>query len=718
MKGTKTRRANQTERLYSNRFEEKKSLEYLSNLILSHLAFSCSNKIMRFVISAIGEDRCVAILRKIHPLEKEKNYFDADMILQTMKRKEILSTLRGKMLSVIGKRLSRLQSMGKTDTELRLDILKKTFKLSEIEIKVVTLFYIISVVSSVQRVLDDDRETDVNSRIGFRNRAHIFLNMKRHETLSVLGGKLFNAGIVDSFRGRNLEIADWCSSYLSGIGDNNICHKYFRCENKTDLTLPEFEVAEDEMNILEALIRSKTGCNILFYGEPGTGKTSLAKCLGSSFRKSVLTVNTPEDDDQPSRLRAIYATITVADKEDAVILIDEADEVLNTNDLLFSRSRTNKSWINNILDAHEKKIIWITNKHAEIHPSTMRRFNFSMKFKELTEKKRLKILTSELGKSKFKRLFTEDDLATLCKEFTVDAGGLMNALSVLGREKSINRKTALTRVRTVLRNHKLATTGDSPSHIKGKDFNAYSLEGLNCSENIARIMDAAKNYASVSGHTKKRPLSILLYGMPGTGKSEFVCYLGYTLKKKVILKRSSDVQSKYVGETEKNIAEAFRVAREDDNLLFFDEADSFLFPRRSAQRSWEISHTNEVLTQLENHEGIVIFATNDLPGLDHAALRRFMFKVEFMPLTPEGNVDIYRSMLLPLLPQNTVLSPGEQAQIMALRNLTPGDFAVIRDQFEFADFQKITHERLIAGLMNETRFKQAGMNPIGFNNFA
>ena len=90
----------------------------------------------------------------------------------------------------------------------------------------------------------------------------------------------------------------------------------------------------------------------------------------------------------------------------------------------------------------------------------------------------------------------------------------------------------------------------------------------------------------------------------------------------------------WVGETEQNIASAFRDAQENNKILFFDEADSFLYPRRDAFHSWEKSFTNEILTQLESYRGIVIFATNDINGLDNASMRRFRFKVEFKPLTP------------------------------------------------------------------------------------
>lgn len=205
---------------------------------------------------------------------------------------------------------------------------------------------------------------------------------------------------------------------------------------------------------------------------------------------------------------------------------------------------------------------------------------------------------------------------------------------------------------------------------------------------------------------------MLFYGMPGTGKTEFVHYLGHLLEKKVLLKRCSEIQSMYVGQTEKNIARAFREARESGDILLFDEADSFLFPRSQAVRSWEKDFTNEILTQLENHSGIVVFATNDMDGLDHAALRRFKFKIEFRPLTPYGILRLYERMLMDMAADD--LSEDDTRRLKAVKNLTPGDFAVVKDQFSLLEPSETTNSILIDALANEVRYKKERGKNIGF----
>lgn len=90
--------------------------------------------------------------------------------------------------------------------------------------------------------------------------------------------------------------------------------------------------------------------------------------------------------------------------------------------------------------------------------------------------------------------------------------------------------------------------------------------------------------------------SLCLSGPPGTGKSAFARYLAKELGLELLQKRASDLLGAFVGESEKRIAEAFEEATEADALLIFDEADSFLYNRTQAVRSWEVTQVNEMLT--------------------------------------------------------------------------------------------------------------------------
>ena len=122
---------------------------------------------------------------------------------------------------------------------------------------------------------------------------------------------------------------------------------------------------------------------------------------------------------------------------------------------------------------------------------------------------------------------------------------------------------------------------------------------------------------------------MLLYGPPGTGKTQFTEHLASELGLPLVSKSASALLSKWLGDSEKNIAAAFEEAAAEDAILFFDEGDSFLRSRERAQHGWEVTQTNELLQKMERFDGIVVVATNLFRDLDAAALRRFTFKIEF-----------------------------------------------------------------------------------------
>ena len=134
--------------------------------------------------------------------------------------------------------------------------------------------------------------------------------------------------------------------------------------------------------------------------------------------------------------------------------------------------------------------------------------------------------------------------------------------------------------------------------------------------------------------SRERHFSLCLLGAPGTGKSALTRYLAERLGLEVVQKRASDLLSKYVGDTEKHIAEAFAEARASGAFLVFDEADSLLADRRLADRNWEVSQVNEMLTWMESHPLPFACTTNLVDHLDPATLRRFVFKITLDYLAP------------------------------------------------------------------------------------
>ena len=137
-------------------------------------------------------------------------------------------------------------------------------------------------------------------------------------------------------------------------------------------------------------------------------------------------------------------------------------------------------------------------------------------------------------------------------------------------------------------------------------------------------------------------------------------------------------------------------------MLIFDEADSFLQDRNNAQRSWEITKVNEMLTQMEKHTYPFVCTTNLMDKLDKASLRRFTFKVKYDYMTSEQRTAAFKHFFnIPNI------------NLSHLNLLTPGDFVVVKDKAEILGFME-NKEELIKMLEMEQQNKTPVSRKIGF----
>ena len=128
-------------------------------------------------------------------------------------------------------------------------------------------------------------------------------------------------------------------------------------------------------------------------------------------------------------------------------------------------------------------------------------------------------------------------------------------------------------------------------------------------------------------------ISINLYGYSGTGKTMTAHAIASELDKKLLLVNYSEIESKYVGETSKNLVSLFSFAQYNDAIIVFDEADALLSKRVTAMHTAadvSVNQTRNVLLKiLDDYQGIVIFTTNFIQNFDHAFMRRIMSHIKF-----------------------------------------------------------------------------------------
>lgn len=134
---------------------------------------------------------------------------------------------------------------------------------------------------------------------------------------------------------------------------------------------------------------------------------------------------------------------------------------------------------------------------------------------------------------------------------------------------------------------------------------------------------------------KRKGLSLLFAGPPGTGKTMTAEAIAREIGKPLMLVNYAQLENMWVGETEKNIEAVFKAAGDKDAVLFFDEADAVFHRRGMTNAPWTNRDVNVLLHHLEDHTGIAILATNMARVLDRALDRRIDIAVEFEMPDPE-----------------------------------------------------------------------------------
>jgi len=444
------------------------------------------------------------------------------------------------------------------------------------------------------------------------------------------------------------------------------------------LSLDDFAYLNEMKTMMVDYLQSsfathRKGVNILIYGAPGTGKTELATLLGKVLSVSVNNITYMDEDGDvisaEDRLNKCRFAQKVLEGQSSLLIFDEIEDVFRAGFFERSVAQKNKAWTNQLLENNNVPMIWLSNSVSGIDPAFLRRFDLILEMPDLPLKNKSALIT-QLTEGKLSPAYVQH----FAKVRSLTPAILSRTIRVAKELNTSNfAETLLMMFNQTLKSQNKPKI--EPLVLGKADYN---LDYVACNDNIHRISEGLK---------QSRKGRICCYGPPGTGKTAWAAWLAEQLDMPLLLKQGSDLLNPYVGGTEQNIAQAFEQAKADNALLVLDEVDTFLFSREGANRSWERSQVNEMLTQIERFEGLMVVSTNLIEVLDPAALRRFDLKLKFDYLTLKQRLDFAKqqSEILGL----PLLSEEDLSQIESLNLLTPGDFAAVARRHQFSPFQKV-----------------------------
>ncbi|HHF5576771.1 TPA: AAA family ATPase [Haemophilus influenzae] len=439
----------------------------------------------------------------------------------------------------------------------------------------------------------------------------------------------------------------------------------------------------------QALKHHRKGVNLLIYGVPGTGKTEFAGLLAQALGISAYNITYMDSDGDvvkaEQRLNYSRLAQTLLNGKQALLIFDEIEDVFNGSFMERSVAQKNKAWTNQLLENNNVPMIWLSNSVSGIDPAFLRRFDFILEMPDLPLKNKSALIT-QLTEGKLSPAYVQH----FAKVRSLTPAILSRTIRVVKELNTSNfAETLLMMFNQTLKSQNKPKI--EPLVLGKADYN---LDYVACNDNIHRISEGLK---------RSKKGRICCYGPPGTGKTAWAAWLAEQLDMPLLLRQGSDLLNPYVGGTEQNIAQAFEQAKADNAILVLDEVDTFLFSREGANRSWERSQVNEMLTQIERFEGLMVVSTNLIEVLDPAALRRFDLKLKFDYLTLKQRLDFAKQQAeilgLPLL------SEEDLSQIESLNLLTPGDFAAVARRHQFSPFHKV--QDWLMALQGECEVKPA-----------
>ena len=404
---------------------------------------------------------------------------------------------------------------------------------------------------------------------------------------------------------------------------------------------------------------------VLLYGPPGTGKTLLAKAVANESNAHFVSISGPEImskfyGESEARLREIFKE--AREKSPTIVFIDEIDSIAPKREEVTGEvERRVVSQMLSLMDGLEARgkviVIAATNRPNALDPALRRpgRFDREIEIRVPNRKGRYQILqihtrhmplTQEVDLEKLSSIahgFVGADLEGLCKEAAMKT--LRRVLPEMKIEEDKLTPEFLAKLQVTNEDFQLALKDVMPSamrevYVETPEVRWSDIGGLtSVKKELQEAVEWPLKYPdlySTLGYSM--PKGILLYGPSGTGKTLLAKGVATESESNFISIRGPELLSKWVGESERGVREAFRRARQASPcIIFFDEIDA-LAPVRGLGGDSMVTErvVSQLLTELDGIQslaGVVILAaTNRMDMVDPAILRAGRFdKLLYIP---------------------------------------------------------------------------------------
>ena len=380
----------------------------------------------------------------------------------------------------------------------RVSFLGKALNLSNRESKLLLFLYRCAI---SQPIVFSDMSAEIKSQF---LKTALDITASEYTVMIRPSGALRSFGFIDE----NVVIQD---DTIDCIANKDLNVFFSDLVKETDCSgaykLSSYNVDKNASMIMQKMLSGSENISLLLYGKPGSGKTEYAKSLAAAsglrplvFKNEAELTHTTKNSSRDNVLCRLNLFLSI-NRPDTVLIIDEADTILQTRDASFFGIVTpsiTKGTINKMLEKGKNKIIWIVNFTNQIDDSTLRRFNFSYKFDSMSREQLRSITTNKLNSLHLPPK-TNTEILNLIEKFNVTGASVDNVVKTIKsirEEVSEESEPFLGCIKTILKENSILINGKSKMReTVRKSYDARALNASMDPEKIVRMIQNAQRFS-------------------------------------------------------------------------------------------------------------------------------------------------------------------------------------------------------------------------------